>query len=547
MSTSLHASSSSAPLPTGPAADSPNRTATIALACLGVFVSYLPVVGVSSALPVIQEATDASTVGLQWITDAFILPTAALLLTFGVVGDLYGRKKIYLSGLSLTVIGSLIALIAHSVVQICIGQALIGIGTAALLPSTLGLISHVCPDHHVRARAIAAWTASLGLGLTLGPLINGQILNHVGWRWIFLPTLVLGAIIAAVGAFTLTDSRSDRRRHLDVPGQILAIVGIAGVVYGVIEGGGTAGWSSPQVIVAFILAGAALVAFVAVELRSSCPMLDMRLFRSGAFSGAAIVMGLTLFAQVGLVFALSEYFGLVHHASTWDIGVRLIALNGFTVILGPLVGRMMTRVAPGLLLFVGLIIAGAGALLVNVFKADTGTGEAAAVIAVLGIGIALAMAPITTIAVNSLPRRLAGTAGSANSALRQIGSALGPAVFGVILTSRTLATLPGHLAASGLSRADQGQVDGMVSGVGIQAGAFLHESTQQATGQALTAYAESFTDALHTCALVGGIGILVAAVVALVLIGVRARGPQPDDVREEEAIPAATPAVGQAG
>jgi MFS family permease len=224
MSASLHASSPSAPLPTGPVADSPNRTATIALACLGVFVSYLPVVGVSSALPVIQEATDASTVGLQWITDAFILPTAALLLTFGVVGDLYGRKKIYLSGLCLTVLGSLIA---HSVVQICIGQARIGIGTAALLPSTLGLIAHVCPDHHVRARAIAAWTASLGLGLTLGPLINGQILNHVGWRWIFPPTLVLGAVIAAAGAFALTDSRSDRERHLDIPGQVLAIIGIA--------------------------------------------------------------------------------------------------------------------------------------------------------------------------------------------------------------------------------------------------------------------------------------------------------------------------------
>jgi len=537
MTSSSHASPSSAPTPpgaTGPEADDPpNRTATIVLACLGVFVSYLPVVGVSTALPVIQQALDASTVGLQWITDAFILPTAALLLTFGVVGDLYGRKKIYLSGLCLTVLGCLVALTAHSVAQVCVGQALTGIGTAALLPSTLGLVSHVCPDHRGRARAIAAWTAALGLGLTLGPLFNGQILDHVGWRWIFLPALVLGAVIAALGAFVLKDSRAQRQRHLDVPGQLLAIVGITGIVYGVIEGGGTAGWSAPEVVTAFVLAAVALVGFVTVELRSPCPMLDMRLFRSAAFSGAAIVMGLTLFAQVGLVFALSEYFGLVHGASTWDIGVRLIALNGFTVVLGPFVGRMMNRVAPGLLLFAGLVIAAAGALLVNVFKADTGTGEAALVIAVLGIGIALAMAPITTVAVNSLPRRLAGTAGSANSALRQIGSTLGPAIFGVILTSRTLATLPGHLAASGLSRAEQGQVDGMVSSVGIQAGAFLHLSTRQATGQAFAAYGDSFTDALHTCALVGGIGILVAALISLVLIGVRPRGPRAGDVRQE--------------
>jgi EmrB/QacA subfamily drug resistance transporter len=512
-----------------------------------VFVSYLPVVGVSTALPVIQQALNASTVGLQWITDAFILPTAALLLTFGVVGDLFGRKKIYLSGLSFTVLGCLVALTAHSVVQVCIGQALTGIGTAALLPSTIGLIAHVCPDHRARARAIAAWTAFLGLGLTLGPLFNGQILNHVGWRWIFLPALVLGAVIAGVGAVVLKDSRSDRERHLDVPGQVLAIIGITGVVYGVIEGGGTAGWSATQVVVAFVLAGIALVAFVFVELRSACPMLDMRLFRSSAFSGAAIVMGVTLFAQVGLVFALSEYFGLVRHASTWDIGVRLIALNGFTVVLGPVVGRMMNRLVPGLVLFIGLIIAGVGALLVTTFTASTSTGEAALVIAVFGIGIALAMAPITTVAVNSLPPRLAGTAGSANSALRQIGSALGPAIFGVILTSRTLSTLPGHLAASGLNQADQGQVNGMVSSVGIQAGAFLHLSTQQSTGQALGAYGDSFTDALHTCALVGGIGILVAAVVSLALIGVRRHGSAAAGIREETLTPvAAAPAVGNA-
>ena len=542
MSSPSHTSPQSAPIPAEGETESPvspNRTATIVLACLGVFVSYLPVVGVSTALPVIQEALGASTVGLQWITDAFILPTAALLLTFGIVGDLYGRKKIYLAGLTLTVVGCLVALTAGNVVQVCVGQAFTGIGTAALLPSTLGLISHVCPDHRVRARAIAAWTGCLGLGLTLGPLFNGQILNHVGWRWIFLPALVLGVVITAAGAFILKDSRADRVRHLDIPGQILAIIGITGVVYGVIEGGGTPGWGSTEVIVAFVLAAFALAAFVAVELRSASPMLDMRLFRSSAFSGAAIVMAVTLFAQVGLVFALSEYFGLVHHASTWDIGVRLIALNGFTVILGPVVGRMMNRVAPGLVLFIGLIISGIGALLVTTFKADTGTGQAALVIAVMGIGIALAMAPTTTVAVNSLPRRLAGTAGTANSALRQIGSALGPAIFGVVLTNRTLATLPGHLASSGLSRADQGQVDGMVSSVGIQAGAFLKLSDDQATGQAVGAYGASFTDALHTCAVVAGIGILVAAAVALALIGIRTRSAQ-----SELRIPAQSRAQG---
>lgn len=493
---------------------------TVALACVGVFVSYLPVVGVSAAIGELQQALDASTTSLQWITDAFILPTAALLLTWGVVGDLYGRKKVYLAGLGLFSLGCLLCLTAQGVVQVCVGQALTGVGTAALLPSTLGLLSHVCPDHRVRARAIAAWTASLGLGLTLGPVINGAILEHASWRWIFLPSVAAGVLALLAGALLLTDSRAERERHLDVPGQLLAAVAITGLVYGVIEAG-PHGWGSAEVVTAFVVAAVAAAAFVRVELRSPCPMLDMRLFRSAAFSGAAVVMAVTLFAQVGLVFALSEYFSLVHHASVWDIGLRLLALNGFTVVLGPLVGRLMNRTTPGLVLVTGLVVGGIGALLVNLFHADTGTGTAALVIAVLGIGIALAMAPITTIAMDSLPRRLASTAGAANSALRQIGSALGPAVFGVVLTNRTLAALPGHLAESGLNPADQGRVDGTVSHVGIQAGAFLRLDTPESTGRALGAYGASFTDALHTCALIGGIGMLAAAVLALATVGIR--------------------------
>ncbi|MER5433697.1 DHA2 family efflux MFS transporter permease subunit [Streptomyces sp. NPDC002588] len=505
-----------------PQSPAPSRhpSATVVLACLGVFVSYLPVVGVSVALPVLQQALDASTAGLQWITDAFILPTAALLLTCGMLGDLYGRKKAYLTGLAVFCLGCLVCLTADSVVQVCVGQAFAGAGTAALLPSTLALISHARPEPGRRARAIALWTASLGLGLTVGPLINGVIVEHVSWRWIFLPSLAAGLLAIVVGAAVLPDSRATRERHLDIPGQLLAIIAITGLVYGVIEGG-SEGWSSAEAVTAFLVTAAAVPAFVLVELRSPCPMLDLRLFRSPAFSGAALVMAITLFAQVGLVFALSEYFGLVHHASTWDIGVRLVALNGFTVVLGPLVGRLMNRTSPRLLLVTGLVVGAIGALCVTFFRAGTGTGTAALVIAVFGVGIALAMAPITTIAMDSLPHRLAGTAGAANGALRQIGSALGPAVFGVVLTQRTLDTLPGHLAGSGLNPAEQGEVLGVVSHVGIQAGAFLRLDTPAATGRAQGAYGAGFTDALHTCAIVGGVGMLLAAVIAYVLTGAR--------------------------
>ncbi|MFG2821528.1 MFS transporter [Kitasatospora sp. NPDC048365] len=523
----MSATASSASSQSSPGSRTARQTnLTILLACLGVFTAYLPVVGVSTSLPVIQRAFDASTVELQWVTDAFILPTAALLLTCGVLGERYGRKKVYLAGLGLFCAGSLLCLAATNVVLVCVGQALAGVGAAALLPSTLALISHVCPDHGRRARAIALWTASLGLGLTLGPIINGLIAEHLSWRWIFLPAVAIGLVVLVAGAFLLEETRASRTPHLDVPGQLLAIVAITGLVYGVIEGGSTS-WTAPKALAGFAVAAVGFLAFVAVELRSSGPMLDLRMFRSRAFSGAAFVMAVTLFAQVGLVFAVSEYFGLVHHASTLDIGIRLLALNGVTVVLAPFVGRLMNRVGPGLVLVAGLVIGGIGALGVSLFHATTDTTTAALIIAVLGLGIALAIAPITTIAINSLPREHAGTAGAANSTLRQIGSALGPAVFGAVLTGRTLAALPGHLAASGLNPADQGHVSGLVSHVGIQAGAFLHLDSPASTGKAMSAYGASFTDALHVCALISGIGMLVAAAVAAVLIGVRNRAPQP--------------------
>jgi EmrB/QacA subfamily drug resistance transporter len=506
----------------GPDAGPQRFRATIVLACMGVFTSYLPAVGVSVSLPVIQQGLNASTTGLQWITDAYILPTAALLLTFGVIGDRFGRKKTYLAGLALVAIGSLVALTGTSVVQVCVGQALTGAGTAALLPATLALIGHVSPDRRTRAGGIAWWTAALGLGLTAGAVLSGLVVAHASWRYIFLPTLVIAVVTLAGGAFLLGDSRSEHRRDLDFPGQFLAIVMIAGLVYGVIEAG-LVGWGDIQVVVAFVVAAVALVAFIAVELRSGSPMLDLRLFRSGVFSSAAVVMIVTLFAQIGLVFALSEYFGLVAHASTLNIAMRLLPVNGLTVIVSPFVGRLMNRVAPGLLLVTGLAIAGIGALLVATIGPATGIGTVVLIVAVLGLGLSIALPPVTTIAVHSVPHETIPVAGSANSSLRQIGSALGPAIFGVVLTDRLLATLPGHLATSGLSAAGMGETEGMIHGAGIQAGAFLHLQSAQATGQALSAYAESFTDALHTCALIGGIGMLASAVLALVFIGKRVR------------------------
>ncbi|MGW3149543.1 MFS transporter [Streptomyces sp. NPDC001177] len=511
---------------------------TVLLACLGVFTSYVPIGAVAVSLPAIQQGLNASTSDLQWISDAFILPMAALNLTFGLIGDLHGRKKAYIAGLLLFAAGSVTSLTAHGAHQVWVGQALSGAGAAALLTSTLALISHACPTPHSRAQAISLWAASLGLGVALGPLVSGVILEHASWRWIFLPTALIALIAAVVSTVFLEDSRSAHGRAMDVPGQVTAVLAITALAYAVIEGGNN-GWGQRNAVAAFVLAAVTLVAFVTIELRSKSPMLSMKLFASRSFTGAGSVVALALFAQVGMVFALSLFFGTVQQLSALQIAYRFLALNGLTVILGPVAGRIMVKVAPGILLTGGLLITSAGMFGLLSLSPTTGFLAASVPLAAVGAGLAFVMAPITALAVGSVPHHLAGMAAAGSNTLRQVGGAMGPAVFGAILTSRAISALPADLAESGLPSSTQHQVMSAVHIHGLSAADHLGLAPQD-TRRALGAFAESFTTALHVCLAIGAIGLLIGAAVTVWLIGLRrtpmAQPPQPAQARETEAL-----------
>ncbi|MFI6587096.1 MFS transporter [Embleya sp. NPDC050493] len=494
-------------------------TLTVVLACLGVFASYVPIGGVAVSLPTIQRGLDASTSDLQWISDIFILPMAALILTFGLIGDLYGRKKAFLAGLLLLAAGAATNLTAHSVAQVWVGQALSGAGGAALLTSSLALISHAYPDFRARAKAISAWAASLGLGMSLGPLLSGTILEQASWRWIFAPIVVVCLVGAVVAAILLEDSRSPHGRAIDVPGQIAAIIAITGLIYGVIEGG-TTGWTDGPVLAAFALAILGLAAFIVIEHRSATPMLSLKLFSSRSFTGAGVVTMITMFGLVGIVFSLSLFFGNVQHLSALDIAYRFLLINGLTVVIGPIVGRLMGRIPSGALLTFGLVVTGIGMLTLNTLEPDTGFAAMAGPLVVIGVGFAFVMTPITSVAVSSVPHHLAGMASAGNNTLRQLGGALGPAVLGVVLTNRIAAALPENLTASGLAPADREHVTSAVSDEGLSAAGHLG-LPPEATGKALSAVGNSFADALHLCMTIAGLGMFVAAAVTVLMIGVR--------------------------
>ncbi|MFJ8157435.1 MFS transporter [Streptomyces sp. NPDC094468] len=491
------------------------RAATIVMACLGVFVAYLPVTTVSVSLPALQSALNASTAQLSWVQDAFVLPMAAFILTAGVFGDVHGRKKVFQAGLLCSAAGAVTALCAHSVETVWAGQALAGAGAAALLPTTLALISHVVPDHRERGKYIGIWATCLMGALAIGPVIAGVVVAHFSWRWIYLPSVPVALLAVAVAARQLTDSRAPHGRRLDWPGQLTATLAITALVYGVIEGG-AGSFTDTGVMVALFTAVAAGAAFVLVERRSASPMLDLSLFRSPAFTATTLVAMISFLALIGCFFVLSLYFGMVQQLDTLQAGWRLLMVTGAALLVGGPAGRLMHRISARWMITVGLLLVAGAQFALTGLAADTSFASAAWRLVLLGLGMGLVMTPMTATAVASVPYHLAGMAAAGNNAFRQVGGALGPAVLGALLTTRAVDALPGHLTGAGVGGATQDRVVSVARTDGLGAVAGLDLGPR--TGQALGALGQSFLDGMRLCLITAGGLTLLAALVAAVLL-----------------------------
>ncbi|WLW58323.1 MFS transporter [Streptomyces sp. YU58] len=485
------------------------------MACLGMFVAYLPVTTVSVSLPAIESALHASTSQLTWVSSAFQLPMAAFILTAGVFGDVHGRKKVYLTGLVLAGAGAVVALSAQSIEMLWVGQACAGLGAAALLPSTLALISHAVTDPRKRGTFVGLWAASLMAALAVGPLIAGVILDHTTWRWIFLPAIPVAALTLAVAAPLVTDSRAPGERRLDWPGQITAAVTITALVYGVIEGG-AASFTEGRVIAALALAALGAIVFVLAERRSPSPMLDLSLFRSAAFSATTLIAMITFLGLIGFFFVLSLYFGLVQRLDTLHAGYRLLVVCAVSLVVGALAGRLMHRIPPRVMIIIGLLVTAGSLLSLTAIDAGTGFGPLAWRLALLGLGLGLVITPMTATAVAAVPHHLAGMAAAGNNAFRQVGGVLGPAILGTLLTTRSADTLPGHLRDAGLTGPVAHRITDAVDAGGL--GAAARVNLGQDTGRAMGALGEAFLDGLYLCLIVAACLALVAALVGAVLL-----------------------------
>jgi EmrB/QacA subfamily drug resistance transporter len=502
----------SSPVPHAPAR---SRTATLVVACLGVFIAYLPVTTVSISLPAIQQALGATTAQLSWVSDAFVLPMAALILTAGVFGDVHGRKKVLLTGLALAGLGALVALTAGSVQQVWAGQVVSGLGAAALMPTTLALISQAVPDVRERGRFITVWATSMLLSLAVGPLVAGALLQHVEWRWIFLLPIPASLVVLAVAARVLPESRAPHARTLDRPGQVTAAVAITAAVFAVIEGG-AASFTEPVVLVAIAVAVLSGVAFVQLERRSASPMLDLRLFRSPAFSATTVVAVVSFLGLIGFFFVLSLYFGIVQQLDTLQAAWRMLAATGASIVAGIPVGWLMHRVPARWLISVGLVLVGGAMLLLTTVDADASFLAVAWRLAILGAGMGAVLTPMTATAVASVPHHLAGMAAAGNNALRQVGGALGPAVLGALLSTRAASTFGGHLTAAGVPEPVQEPLRAAADGGGLASVAQLDLGVH--TDAVLGALGESMLDGMRLSLVVAAVLALLAAVLCVVLL-----------------------------
>lgn len=395
-------------------------------ASLPMFMATLDNLVVTSALPVLQTELSASLTDLQWVVNAYTLAFATLMITAASLGDRWGRRRTFLGGITLFALASVGSALATTPAQLIAARAVQGVGAAAVMPLSLTLLAAAVPAAR-RAMAIGIWGGISGLGVALGPVVGGAVVDGISWEAIFWINVPVAVIALPLALLALPESRG-RRQPLDVAGLVLAAAGIFGVVWGIVHGNDD-GWTSAGVLAPLIAGVGLLVVFVRHESRSAHPLVPLRLFRSRSFAVANITGFSFSLGMFGAVFLLAQYLQISMGYSPLAAGVRTLPWTAAPMVVAPLAGMLASRIGVRPLLTAGLTLQ-AGGLVWLALAAGTGTSYPSLVPGMLmaGVGMALTFAPSTTAVLADVPPDDHGAASSTNSTLREIGVALGVAI-----------------------------------------------------------------------------------------------------------------------
>jgi MFS family permease len=487
-----------------------------------------------------QEDLHTTSSQLTWISDAFLVPVALLELTWGVLGDLFGRKRLLIGGSALMAVGELLSVLTPAagasntgaIATLWVGQALTGIGAAVLFPTTLAMVAAGTHTVQDRARGIAIWAAALSSGGFVSPLLGGLVTKiawgddpTASWRWAFVAVCVLALISTAV-AFGAQNSSAPEGRSLDWAGQVTIAISLFALLFAVIQGP-TSGWSSPWVIGGFVVAVVFLAAFIAAENRSPAPLLRLDLFRNRAFSVNSIVTVVGMFAFLGTAYATSIRLSAIQGLSPMETAIAFVLLQGFALVLMPVTAKVIHSYNPRWALGGGFLLIGAGDLWISQHSVvDMSLAAIIPPLVLIGVGFAFALSGVTAVAVNTVPNHLAGMASGTTSQLRDFGFTLGPAVIGAIALSKAAADIQAKLAGTpalqsamdGFAKSAPPPVVGAVKSGPLGANAIPGNPLKDV---AFTALDHAYSLGYVVC----GIAALVAAVLAAAALGGTAHRP----------------------
>jgi EmrB/QacA subfamily drug resistance transporter len=497
----------------------PRRWQALGVLALSLLVITMGNTILNVGLPTIREQLDADSSQLQWIVDSYLLVFAGLLLAAGSLGDRFGRKRALMSGLVIFGLGSVLATLATDATMLIASRGLMGLGAAGIMPTTLSILTNIFPAAE-RPKAIAAWAAVSGIGVALGPISGGFLIEHFAWSSIFLINLpVVGACL--IGAAVLVpNSRDPEPPRIDLPGTALSIAGLTMDVWALIEAPAR-GWGSPVILTVFAAGAATIGAFIAWERRTAHPMLDVSVFRNLRFSAASISIAFVFFALMGVVFCLTTYLQSVLGYSALQSGVKMLPIAVGMVFASKLAVGLTRRLGTKVSVASGLGLVAAALAMIAGFATETTGLSIALALGTLGLGMGFAMSPATEAIMGSLPRAKAGIGSAMNDVVREVGGTLGVAVLGSVLSS-------GY--GSGMGTATDGMPAEVAAAASDSVGA-AHEAGAQIGGaggaQLIDAANNAFVEAMTTTATLAAAAALAGALIALAFLPSRARAEIP--------------------
>ncbi|MFL5876857.1 MAG: MFS transporter [Solirubrobacteraceae bacterium] len=422
---------------------------------MAMFISAMDMTIVNVALPDMSNDLDAGIGELQWVLDAFLVSLAGLLLVGSGLADRFGRRRVFVSGLVGFAAASVLTAASQTVGEVIAARVLMGVAASCVLPPALSLLAVLFPPE-LRPKAVGIWSAVGGLGLALGPVVGGVLVDVAGWRWVFLVNVPFVLLAAPLGLRWLPESRRPGAPPLDLPGVALSTVALTGIVFALIEGV-DAGWGSLPVLCAAVAGTAAGLAFFAIELRRTHPLFDVRVLVRARVAAGAFAIFAAYVASLGMLFLLPQYVHYVQDGSALAAGLELAPFGVGLGALATVGGRLMARYGPRVVLLAGLLTSTAGFVPLLLLSGDSSPAVLALGTGIVGCGLGLSVPPATAVIMNDLGLEKAGDGAAVNQLARQVGGALGVAIVGSVFAAIYAAEIAGD---GGVATAAKESIEG---------------------------------------------------------------------------------------